>query len=341
MSTYRVLFIANTQFNFWNFRKEIIKQHLTRGNQVCLLAPRNKKYQFKYESHDNLSKISWDSKGAILDLIIGYFYILRYKFYEIDYIFSFTLYGNILASLVAVHSKNFYWIANVTGLGRLYRGFWKKSYLSFYKKIVSSSDKVLLQNKRDFNLFNDHKNAHMIFGSGINLNEFLPKDKLNSKVTRVCFIGRVIAHKGVYALCKAFLLQKNKSLELNIYGEGDTKKLRQLYGDRINFHGFHNNIKDVYANHDAIIFPSSYAEGIPRVLIESCACSLIICPPSLLGMDIFQKNKKLILQTLNVDEIVRVFDCLSNLTESEIKNIHLYTLKLRDKLNVLQVLCYY
>jgi len=338
---YKVLLIANTQFNFWNFRKEIIKQHLTRGNKVCLLAPRNKKYQFKYESHENLSTISWDSKGVILDLIIGYSYVLRYKLYEINYIFSFTLYGNILTSLVAIHSKNFYWIANVTGLGRLYRGFWKKSFLSFYKKIVSSSDKLLLQNQRDFNLFNDHHNANIIFGSGINLNEFLPKVKLNSKVTRVCFIGRLIAQKGVYALCEAFLLQKNKTLELNIYGEGDTKKLKHIYGDRINFYGFHNNIKEVYSNNDAIIFPSSYAEGIPRVLIESCASSLIICPPSLLGMDMFQNNKKLILQTLNVDEIVRVFDCLSNLTELEIKNIHLHTLKLRDKLNVLQVLSYY
>ena len=93
----------------------------------------------------------------------------------------------------------------------------------------------------------------------------------------VLFVGRIYRPKGVFDLVKAFSLAKlPASSHLNIVGDGeDVGELGTFIGDlgiadKVTLAGATSSVPEYLADSHVLVLPS-YAEGIPRVVMEAFA----------------------------------------------------------------------
>jgi len=93
----------------------------------------------------------------------------------------------------------------------------------------------------------------------------------------VLFVGRIYRPKGVFDLVKAFSLAKlPASSNLNIVGDGeDVGELGTFIGDlgiadKVTLAGATSSVPEYLADSHVLVLPS-YAEGIPRVVMEAFA----------------------------------------------------------------------
>lgn len=96
--------------------------------------------------------------------------------------------------------------------------------------------------------------------------------------TRLVFVGRLAAVKGLRVLLEAFdhALAKNPDLHLTLIGDGDDRahleELAAPFGDAIHFAGYQSQdaVARAMAAADIFVLPS-FAEGVPVVLMEAMA----------------------------------------------------------------------
>lgn len=84
-------------------------------------------------------------------------------------------------------------------------------------------------------------------------------------------VGRMHHSKAWDTLIKAFKQTKNSTTQLLFFGNGkeeDTLKALAADDNRIHFHGFREDIKDIYQCFDLFVCPSRF-EPLPRVILEA------------------------------------------------------------------------
>jgi len=120
---------------------------------------------------------------------------------------------------------------------------------------------------------------------GIDLERFKPydQDKRQPDCFTFVFVGRIVRDKGINELVKAFdrLHQENGNTRLILVGprEDDLDPVlpetltRIDQGNGIEAVGRQSDVKPIYAQADALVFPS-YREGFPNVVIEAGAMGL-------------------------------------------------------------------
>lgn len=97
------------------------------------------------------------------------------------------------------------------------------------------------------------------------------------------FVGRIVSHKGINELVKAFdqIYKSNDSVKLLLVGpfESDLDPLSKesIYCIENNPHiistGYQDNVRSLYAISDVLVFPS-YREGFPNVVLQAGAMGL-------------------------------------------------------------------
>jgi glycosyltransferase involved in cell wall biosynthesis len=101
---------------------------------------------------------------------------------------------------------------------------------------------------------------------------------------KICFVGRLVAHKGIMRLLYALriLRQLGVSFEAEIAGTGPLESEvvgfinRHHLQDAVRFLGYTRNPAAVYLRSHVCVLPSTY-EGLPLSLLEalSCGCALV------------------------------------------------------------------
>ncbi len=92
---------------------------------------------------------------------------------------------------------------------------------------------------------------------------------------QVLFMGRLGERKGTYDLIRAAAKLKDTDFVLNLYGDGEVDKVRELV-EKENLEGIvavngwvpHSRINEIYESADIMVLPS-YAEGLPMSLLEA------------------------------------------------------------------------
>lgn len=281
---------TNSYWNFFNFRRNLIKK-LSRKNNIFLLANNDifKKYfkNKKVKLHNSKLQKNNISFFSDLNYLLNYLNII--KKINPKVIISFTVKPNIYTLIM---SKLFRIpvILTVTGLGTLFinHKFYSKIYLFFFKLFLSKKVVIFFHNKDDYNLFK-HNNllikalySKVINGSGVDFTRF-KKHKLNLKKTNFLFVGRLIKDKGVEELIESinFVKKKYKDVNFRIIGEYDSKNPRsidkdnyhKIKMDKINYNSFTANINNYYKNSSCLILPS-WREGLSKTMIEAMYCGL-------------------------------------------------------------------
>jgi glycosyltransferase involved in cell wall biosynthesis len=221
---------------------------------------------------------------------------LKYIFNLIlpDVVHSVTIKPNLYCSIIC-RLKNIPLVSTYAGLGTLKiskKISYKVARYMIFKliKIVSKnlSVKALFENQEDLNFFNENNflssdKLVRVFGAGVNLESFsyvTPQVKDNQ--IDVLFASRLLKDKGLIPLIDAVKLAKSNNVNVNLFVAGifDFESPLAFSENEINsfsdrgdiiWLGKRNDVADLIVKCDVVALPTSYGEGVPRILIEACA----------------------------------------------------------------------
>lgn len=187
--------------------------------------------------------------------------------------------------------------------------------------------RVIVQNSDDYKrltgcMIPQHKTA-LIKGSGVDIAQYQQRiyqthyDKFN-----ITMASRLIEPKGVRQFYQAAQILWEKGYThvcFHLYGEPHSSNPQSLsvetclawHHNPPNFawHGYSDNMVDVYQQTEVAVLPSFYREGIPKCLIEAAACGLPlvttnmpgcrdICHDQINGLLISPKNAEQLAQAI-------------------------------------------
>lgn len=290
----KIALVANSTWNIYNFRLNVIDKLLAEGHDVVVIAPIDEYVEYKEQYpkvvHINLRTLDRDSTNPFKDLLLIAELIRKYKKMKPDLILHYTnkpnIFGGIASKIARIPS-----IAMVTGLGYafIHNGWIKKITTSLYKFTAPFHKKFIFENIEDRELFESlgitKKNQGVsIKGCGVNTTyyhpypngQLIPGEKVN-----FTFIGRLLYDKGIGEFVEAAKIIKKKypNVSFSIVGELDpdnpaTVDKEDLVGwtanDIVRYYGFQKDVRPFIAKSDCIVLPS-YREAIPRTITEGMA----------------------------------------------------------------------
>lgn len=288
----RIVIVANTTWNIYNFRLNIIRRLLDEGHEVIVMAPVDK-FIFYTESirevlHVPIRHLHRDSVNPLRDLRLLSELIGLYKKYKPDLVLHYTvkpnIYGGMAASLLGIPS-----VAVVTGLGYslMHEGVLNAVTKMLYKISLPGHSRVIFENLDDKQLFESSglvssSKSIAIKGCGVDTASFSPNgDSRQQDRITFTFIGRLLYDKGVKEFIEAAKEVKTKANNIQFWLVGEIDKenpsavrnedlMKWIRDPNIHYHGATENVRKFIEKSDCIILPS-YREGMPRVIMEAMA----------------------------------------------------------------------
>ena len=205
-----------------------------------------------------------------------------------------VIYGGLAARLARVPAAVF----AITGLGYLYGEGGLKASLArtianpaFRLALGHSNARLIFQNPDDRDLFVRNRliradKTLVIKGSGVDMDIFNPQPEPDGTPV-VLFAGRLLWKKGIGLFVDAAQRLKSRGVAARFVVVGYPEPSSpaavpsgQLEawanGGLVEWWGKRDDMPDVYAASNIVCLPSSYGEGVPKVLIEAAACGRAI-----------------------------------------------------------------
>lgn len=200
-----------------------------------------------------------------------------------------VIYGGIAAKLTRRKA-----IVNaMSGLGYVFIGKGIKPNIlrlltrpAFKFAMAGKGVRIIFQNPDDRQLFIDRglvnpMKSILIRGSGVDETYFVPKPEPLDNLPIVLFAGRLLWQKGIGEFTEMARHLKGKARFVVVGYEESTSPLNvpasQLEAweaeGLIEWGGKRDDMPDVYASSNIVCLPSTYGEGVPKVLIEAASCA--------------------------------------------------------------------
>lgn len=299
-----IAIVANSTWNIYNFRLDLIRKLRNEGFQIIVIAPVDEFIHYlnelKFIQHIPLKHLQPHRKNLVYDLklLLELYYIfIRYR---PDLILSYTvkpnIYGSIAAKMARIPS-----IATLTGLGYafLHKNWINNIVTQLYRLALPHPFKVVFHNADDLTHFREQglvqaKQAMVIPGSGVNINYFKPRPKPKDTGKFIfLFIGRLLRDKGLYETVDAIREVKHwaKHAECWVAGELSPKNPMAVAKEQIlqwqqegviRYLGRRNDIRSLLQKAHVVVLPS-YREGMPRSILEAMAMAKPILTTSVPG----------------------------------------------------------
>jgi glycosyltransferase involved in cell wall biosynthesis len=286
----RIIIVANTTWNIYNFRQNIIRKLIAEGHEVVVLAPVDKFISYteniREVTHIPLRHLYRDSVNPFQDIRLFLELHSWYRKLKPDLVLHYTvkpnIYGGLAAKVLGIPS-----IGVITGLGYslIHPGWINRITRMLYKLALPNHRKVIFENGDDKLLFEeagmvDTSRSLSIKGCGVDTTYFSPNGEMRAadKVT-FTFIGRLLYDKGVKEFIEAAQLVKANHPNVQFWLVGDFDKenpssvrnedlVKWIRDPSVHYHGASDNIRKFYQLSDCIVLPS-YREGMPRVIMEA------------------------------------------------------------------------
>lgn len=287
----KIALVANTTWNIYNFRQNIIQKFVDLGYEVFVLAPIDEyiEYKEKYPqiTHLNLRALDRDGTNPIKDLLLIIELRRKYKKIKPDLVIHYThkpnIFGTIAAKLAGCKS-----VSVITGLGYSFinKGLINIITEKLYKLTSRFNELFVFENKDDRQLFIDKglvvaDKAVAVKGCGVNLDYYKSKEVTNEKqgITTFTFIGRLLKDKGIeeFAACAKYFKQINAKTKFVVLGDFDQENpstidrdelLTWISDEIIDYKGFVDDVRPYIEESSCIVLPS-YREGMPRIILEA------------------------------------------------------------------------
>ena len=294
---YRIAIVANTTWNIYNFRRNILKILLKNNFEIYVIAPIDKYIFYKEEfpdiTHIPLKTLDRDSINPIGELRLMFELLRIYRRIKPDMIIHYTvkpnIYGGFVAGFLRIPS-----IAVVTGLGFafIHNGFIKSVTRILYRLSSRYHRKIVFENHEDRELFIRERiitktRGVSVKGCGVNVRYYTPGKKKGKRSKIVfTFLGRLLYDKGVVEFVESAKIIKEKypNTEFWLIGEIDQKNPAMLQEEdllewvrnrTVIYHGFRDNVKKYVSASDCIVLPS-YREAIARTITEAMSMGKVV-----------------------------------------------------------------
>ena len=289
------MFVVTEDWALVSHRLHLVKAAIASGNKVAVVARGS-------ESRVVLEAIGvcfycWPLRRGSLNLAREIKSVLKLKNFidefEPELIHAVALKPIIYSGLVCKVYKHIRFIGAMGGIGFVFTSHKiKAKILRFPIKILlrwvlkNPKSKLILQNKDNIKNFEDHQivspqNTIMIRGSGVEIDKFIPSI-LPKGVPVVVLPARLLRDKGVCEFVEVASRIKLAGISARFILVGDidsdnpetltTSQIKRWVDLEIIEHwGRIENMYEVYQQSTIVCLPS-YAEGLPKALLEAASC---------------------------------------------------------------------
>jgi len=293
----KILLVANTAWNLWNYRKALISNLIQADFEVVLAAPGDRFQNYLQENCccrfvllRHLSRRSfsiWQNALCLLEFVR----LFRRERPALVLLFTIkpNILGNLAARIAAVPT-----LSIIEGLG--YSGSqaarWRRLAAPLYRLALRKTEKVVFLNQDDAHEFRQHQlvrldQALVIQGPGVDMEHFQPARHLPGEKTIFLFCGRLLVEKGIreFVQAAARIIQNVANAEFQVLGSPDPENpssvsARELQiwkkESPVTFLGSADDVRLYLAKADVLVLPSYYREGVPRSVLEAMAMGKII-----------------------------------------------------------------
>jgi len=294
----KILLVANTAWNLWNYRQSLIRAITQSGYRVVLVAPddrfRDLLLQIPGVRFIALRHLSRKGLSPLqnLRLLLELFRIFRQETPDIALLY--TVKPNILGNFAAALAGGVKTVSVVEGLG--YSGSaavrWRWLAALLYRLALRKTQKVVFLNRDDCREFlNKHlirpAQAQIIPGPGIDLRHFQPVGNPPADPVVFLFSGRLLSEKGIREFAEAakLLHRENARAIFRVLGAPDPGNPASIHKDEVSgwaadgfleYLGSADDVRPTLAGAHVLVLPSFYREGVPRSVLEAMAMGKII-----------------------------------------------------------------
>lgn len=278
----KIVFIASKDYNFYNFRSELILELVNKGYEVTLICPYGKKIEYFIERGCKFVGHEMDRRGTNafndIKLIRSYYRIL--KNVAPDLVLTYTTKSSVYSGLVCRWLRIPYIVNNAGLITNHNYGYITKTVLNILYKLGFGGAKCMMyQNTLERDVLNKILKNRIKYidipGSGVNLNQFSYQDyPVNAKVIVFNYVARVVKIKGIeeYLDCAERIHLEFPNTLFKIYGGYDDdsyrERIKQLEKQGIvEDCGVQMDMKPHIKNCHAAIH-ASYYEGMTNVVLE-------------------------------------------------------------------------
>jgi glycosyltransferase involved in cell wall biosynthesis len=292
----KILFFFNTSEDFLGSRLSLLLAVNNAGYEVSVAMPDIAAIQVKQYPQFQFFELSLDRQST------GLFSQIKtlYGIYKIslhvkpDLLFLFRVKIVLLGALVARLTRK-KMLCVFTGLGYVFSSvsskarLIKKCLICLYQLILPKENQsVIFQNPDDREAFIHlgiitEAHSAVILGSGVDIEKFMETDESSHHFVKVLLLSRMLWDKGIGEFVDAVRLLKNKKLpvEFILAGGVDLKATTAIPKETLLQwqseglvtwldHVTSDKIPALLASVNIVCLPS-YAEGLPRVLLEGAA----------------------------------------------------------------------
>lgn len=297
-----ILYVVNDSWFFKSHRLALATAAIEYGHNAHLAAVQD--HTTEYIKSKGVSFHSWKLSPRSLNPlneILSFFSLLNtIRKIRPDLLHLVTiksvLYGGIIARWLKIPSVVF----AISGRGYIYssqdqkQSFLKSFASKLYRYALSHENSiVIVQNENDYAFFLTNGLATedtmvLIPGSGVDLDLFSYRvPDHNTELPVVLFASRMLKDKGVQAFVDAAkqVNQDEVIANFKLAGSIDTANprsfskqwLQDLPREKgIEWIGPQEQMQDLISQSAFVVLPTTYGEGVPKILIEAAACGRAI-----------------------------------------------------------------
>lgn len=291
----RTVLIANTGWYLYKFRRNLIIALLSRGDVVGIVCP-DDKYARMLVSEFELVFYSIPSqpRRVVPSIEIKTIIALRRacKTLSPNVCLTYTPRINCYIGLILWKHSKCKLVRNISGLGASVSAepSLQTRIAVFLYRLSRDCHWNFYQNEEDQFLgltsgFSTQSNTSLLPGSGVDLDAFpyLSRDSRSTTIN-VLMAARLIPDKGYIDFIQlASRYRDSDVVNFHLIGEftADSGMTRVefdnlIQANRIVFHGYVEDMADLYRMCDVFFLPSTYGEGLPRVLLEAASCGCVL-----------------------------------------------------------------
>lgn len=287
-----IAILSNTSWSVYNFRRGLIRQLLQRGARVVVIAPEDK-FSRKLQAMGCIFEPAPVMNYSLNPLDCLRYMLVAYRLmkkWRIDYALSFTIKPNIFGQLAA-RLLGIPALAVITGLGHLFTSHsWKTwAAIRLYRLGLRRAARAWFLNRDDRDFFLDKRiirpgQAGLLPGEGVDTDYFSPAPSPGppGRPFRFLFAGRLMKEKGIFEYVEAARLLRAAGCRARFLVAGFIEEhfpnavriseLQQWQAQGlIEYVGAHEDIRPFLARADAVVLPTYYREGVPRILLEAAS----------------------------------------------------------------------
>jgi glycosyltransferase involved in cell wall biosynthesis len=305
----KIILFANTDWYLYNYRLPLARALRARGDELVLLSPPGRYGELLQKDGFRWQPFPLERKGmnplAELLTIFRLVGVFRNEKPALVHFFTIkaVLYGSIAARLAGVPR-----IVNaITGLGYIFSDaspLLRLIVTTLYRLSLGGT-RVIFQNPDDLEVFIQNRlisrdQAFLIPGSGVDVEVFRPSPEPDGEPV-VLLAGRLLRSKGIPEFVEAARRLRGAGIRARfvIVGEPypdnpDSIQPQELVDWQtegvVETWGWHDDMAAVIAQAAIICLPTTYKEGLPRLLIEAGACGRPVVTTDIPGCRMVVRN---------------------------------------------------